>query len=98
MADMLKSYSLDFKGKKNGEKDYELNFKVANGVGIEFQTDGDIQKIQLRWNSGTDAPKKNYKVKGPLKVQFFQHPALGAGKDGPDPGPPGPDPDIQIEP
>lgn len=96
MAEMLESYSLDFKGKKNDEKQYQLNFKVAKGVGVTFEQDGDIHKIQLRWGAGSNDTQKNYNVKGPLKVQFFQH-QQELAKSG-DPGPVGPDPEIVIHP
>ncbi|MDT0552840.1 hypothetical protein [Urechidicola vernalis] len=96
MSNMLESYSLDFKGKKNGEKEYQLKFKVAKGVGVTFEQDGDINKIQLRYGTGGNDTQKNYNVKGPLNVQFFQHPQE-LTKSG-DPGPVGPDPEITIEP
>ena len=100
MSDMLESYSLDFKGKKNGRKDYDLKFKVAKGVNVTYQQVGDINEIHLKYDSTApgDSNNKNYKVTGPLNVQFLQHPAVGAGKDGPDPDPIIPDPKILIKP
>ena len=85
MSDMLKTYSLKFKGKKDGKKDYELNFKVANNVDVTYKQVGDINEIHLasaKEMKGTNDKTKNYNVAGPLNVQFFEDPAVGAGKDG----------------
>lgn len=84
MSDMLETYSLDFKGKKNGEKDYDLKFKVAKGVNVTYQTVGDVNQIYLEQDSTAPggSKNKNYKVTGPLNVEFFETPAAGAGKDG----------------
>lgn len=98
MAEMLESYTLSCV-KKGDEKDYKLKFKVAKGVKVSFNQVGDINEIHLNYDSdskGNDY-NKNYKVTGPLKVQFFQNHAVGAGKDAPPPPTP-PDPDIEVGP
>lgn len=83
MADLLETYSLSYK--KNGNlKDYKLKFKVAKNVSVTSNTVGDINEIHLTGGGtplGVDH-KKNYKITGPLNIQFFEHPAVGAGKDG----------------
>lgn len=98
MSEMLESYSLSCK-KKGGIKDYDLKFKVKKGVKATFSQVGDVHEIHLNYDttSNNQDHNKNYKVSGPLSVQFFQHPAVGAGKDLAPP-PIQPDPDIEIRP
>ena len=100
MSNMLETYSLDFTGKKDGKKDYDLKFKVAKKVNVTFKQVGDISEIHLNHDSTSSKvpDHKNYKVSGALRIQFFQHPAVSAGKDGGDPGPVSPDPDIRVQP
>ena len=85
MSNLLKTYSLSFKGKNNGEKDYELKFKVANGVNVRFNQVGDVYEVHLdsvKENTTSNEKSRNYKVTGPLNIQFFEYPVAGAGKDG----------------
>lgn len=98
MADLLETYSLSCK--KNGNaKNYKLKFKVAKDVAVTFKTVGDVSEIHLNIDNtvSDNEHQKNYNVTGSLKVQFFQHPAVGSGKDGGG-TPLTPDPDLRIKP
>ena len=95
MADMLVSYDLSCK--YNGlTKDYTLKFKVAKGVKVTFLQDGDINKINLDYDNSLSNSdhSKNYKVTGPLNVQFFQNTKEAAESK----LAPGPNPKIEITP
>ena len=89
---MLKSYSIS--NKKKG--DYRVKFKVDKGVNVTFNIVGDINQVHLKYDSSETDERydKNYVVTGPLKLQFFQHEALGKG----DPDPEDPNPDIFVGP
>jgi hypothetical protein len=100
MSDMLENYSLDFKGKKNGKKEYDLKFKVAKGVNVTYKQANNIHEIHLKYEATAPGTSnhKNYKVTGSLNVQFFQYVEVGLAKDGSPPPPPVKDPKIIIEP
>jgi len=74
MANMLVSYDLSCK--YNGlTKDYTLKFKVEKGVKVSYSEVGGVNKIEL--TEGGKLPsedhKKNYKITGPLNVEFVQN-------------------------
>lgn len=98
MSEMLETYSLSSKI-KGEEKEYKLKFKVAKGVKVTFTQNGAVNEIDLEYDETASGGEqnKNYNVKGPLNVKFYQHPAAGEGKDG-GPRPIKPDPNISIEP
>ena len=91
MPKMLQSYSIS--NKKKGT--YRIKFKVEKGVKVAFKVVGDINEVHLKYDSlETDQEyDKNYIVKGPLKLQFFQYESLGK-----EPGVPPGNPIIDIHP
>ena len=81
MSDLLETYSLSYK-KSGSAKDYKLQFKVAKNVSVTSNTVGTVNEIHLTEGgvtSGVDH-KKNYNITGPLNIEIFEHPAVGAGK------------------
>ena len=78
---MLESYSLSCK-EVGGVKDYKLKFKVVKGVQVTFSQVGDIHKVDLKYVAKTPGGDhtNNYKITGPLKLQFFQYPLISSAK------------------
>lgn len=95
---MLESYTLSSATTDGDTKDYNLEFKVGKGIKVTFKENGDTNEVYLNYDPLTigNNYSKKYKVTGPLKLQFYQVPVAGAGKD--EKIPTLPNPDIVITP
>ena len=73
MSDMLEKYTLKYKGKNAGKKEYNLSLKVAKDVEVTFKEIGNINEVYLRYDSTAQNEnfEKTLKLLGNLIFNLF---------------------------